>query len=281
MKWVIQTNIWAEEGFEHLLAALDRLGLERCLVKVVPFEGRLEPVEGELPGDGEDAIVMGSYTLAKVARDRGWRPGAFLDNLDYEVQREHWGTRMLNCDSWCGRLRDTAAWYLTSPRFVRPTLDTKSFCGEVMDGYTFSEWRDRIAALDATHQPGDPEQLLTLDTRVMVARPKVLHHETRCWVVDGRVVTASGYKVGTIKRYSPPEAVDARITDFAQQCATAWSPNKGYVIDICETPSLPFANRDDADPQLRIVEAGCLNAAGWYKADLNKLVQALEEWSCR
>jgi hypothetical protein len=49
MHWVIQTNIYAEDGFESLVTAIKRLELPYTLVKVVPFIGDIEPVEGEVP----------------------------------------------------------------------------------------------------------------------------------------------------------------------------------------------------------------------------------------
>jgi hypothetical protein len=96
MRWVVQTNIFAEEGFAELLAAIERFGLPLTMVKVVPFVGTLELVDGELPEDGADAIVMGSYGLARAAARRGWWPGAFLESLDTERHIACWGAHMLN-----------------------------------------------------------------------------------------------------------------------------------------------------------------------------------------
>jgi hypothetical protein len=101
--WVVQSNLYGEEGFESLDAALERLGLPYSLHKVVPFVGTLEPDVDPPPGP---VIVMGSYTLARVARERGWSPGAFLDNLDFQVQREHWGELFLNHDAQVLRFAD-------------------------------------------------------------------------------------------------------------------------------------------------------------------------------
>ena len=86
--------------------------------------------------------------------------------------------------------------------------------------------------------------------------------------MQGEVITASGYKVGSIKRYSPPEHVDARITRFARECAAIWSPNDAFVLDVADT----------ADG-LEIIEINNLNSAGFYKADMQKLVFALNALS--
>jgi hypothetical protein len=98
----------------------------------------------------------------------------------------------------------------------------------------------------------------------MVCAVKEIWSETRTWIVDGRVVTASGYKVGTIKRYTSPDQVDDRITTFAQTCADRWRPNAAFVLDVADTPA-----------GLKIVEINNLNAAGFYRADMQKLIVAL------
>ena len=146
------------------------------------------------------------------------------------------------------------------PFFLRPVTDTKSFAGGVYDWPTFLAWRERLSALSPDDGP-----TVWLDTAVMVCRKKEIWSETRLWIVDGRVATASGYKIGTLVRSSPPSLVDERVLDFASARAAEWSPNRAYVMDVAETPD-----------GLKIIEVNNLNSAGWYKADLNRLVLALE-----
>lgn len=266
MHWVIQTNIYAEEGFEALMTTIKRLGLPYTLVKVVPFIGDLEPVEGELPPNGAKVIVMGSYSLARVAKQRGWMPGAFLDNLDFEIQREHWGERMLNYDASITTFGSVQ--FQRDPFFFRPVHDTKAFTGMVIDWGYYQGWYDSLRRLLETNDPvNDPlgVNLLTLDTPVMVCSKKEIYSETRFWVVQGRVVTQSGYKVGTIKRYSRPEDVELVKRGYAEGVSSVWTPNEAFVLDVADT-----------EEGLRIVEVNNLNSAGWYKADLQKLVQTLE-----
>src|SRR5687767_13929858 len=99
----------------------------------------------------------------------------------------------------------------------------------------------------------------------MVCRKKEIWSETRTWVVDGKVVTASGYKLGTLKRYTTPEQIDPRITSFANECAQIWSPNRAYVLDVAET-----------EDGLKIAEINNLNSAGWYRFDMQKMIMSLE-----
>lgn len=259
MYWLVQSNIFQEENYEHLLATLDRFGLAYSTHRAVPFVGTIEP-EPVIPA-GMDVIVMGSYALANYARSRGWRPGAFSDNLDFETQRSQWGERMLNADALV--VPFGAVPFQREPFFLRPVLDTKAFTGTVFDWGTYEEWRDRILALEAS---GEKDASLRSTDATMLCSRKELWSETRTWIVDGEVVTCSGYKIGTLKRYSTPDQVAPAIVAFARECAQLWSPNRAYVLDVAETPG-----------GLRIIEVNNLNSAGWYRCDMQRLVMALED----
>lgn len=249
MYWCIQNNIYNEEGFERLIDVLERLGLPYSVHKVVPFVGELDPVPVVPPGP---VIVMGSYSMTFYAQRRGWTPGAFFnENFDFVIQREALGDRMLNWDAQICRLVDVPE--QPQPFFIRPTADDKRFTGTVMDWPSFIEWRDQVLV----------GCQIVLDTPVAVSRKKEIWNETRTWIIDRRVVTASGYKFGTIKRYN--NQVDERIIRYAEDCAAVWAPDRAFVLDVADTPD-----------GLKIVEIGNLNAAGFYKADVDKLVTALE-----
>jgi hypothetical protein len=271
MHWVIQSNIYAEEGFEGLLAAIKRLNLTYTLVKVIPFVGGLEVVEGAaLPENGADAIVLGSYTLARVARkERNWHPGAFLANLDFEIQRQHWGDRMLNFDAKIYKMG--AVPEQEKPFFLRPVHDTKAFTGMVCDYPYYQDWVAGLKRMPETADPvNDPLgiNLLDLDTPVMVCTKKEIWSETRVWMLPWGPVTSSGYKIGTIKRYQAPELTEPRVLEFAHECHKVWHPNDAYVLDVADTSE-----------GLKIVEVNNLNSAGFYKGDMLKLLGALEAWA--
>lgn len=256
MRWIIQENLYNEDGFHSLLRALDVMGLPHSVHKIVPFSRELRPEPTVLPG--ERVIVCGAYTMTKIAKERGWLPGAYLNgNFEFAVQREHWGEWLLNGDAWFGRLDEVPE--QRAPFFIRPTSDSKVFAGEVMDWHKFTEWQGRVLALGT-------EEYATLrgDTQVMVATHRTIYREYRTWVVGGKVVTASLYKEGTRVRYDALVPYD--ILDFAHLCADRWVPDVAYVFDVAETPD-----------GLRIIEVNCLNSAGFYAGNVGLLVQALED----
>jgi len=132
--------------------------------------------------------------------------------------------------------------------FIRPVGDTKAFNAGVVDAAGFETLRGRY-----------PDEIAIL------APVRTFHSETRCWVVDGRIVTASLYRRGGQILYScrdvPPD-----VLDFAARCIAAWNPSPAYVLDVAETSDGP-----------RIIETNCLSAAGHYDADLQRIVATIED----
>ena len=258
MYWVIQSNMYAEENYEHLLAALDRFKLPYSVHKVVPFVGTLEP---ECNPPAGSVIVMGSTRLARVAQERGWKPGSFLnENFDYFVQRKHWGRAMLNYHSITYKFGSVQKMFWEDkPFFIRPMDDSKAFAGMVTDWPSYVEWRDKVAKLTPEDDP-----TLTLDTKVIVGPVMEIYREYRLFVTDQRVVTASLYKIGS--RPQSDATVEPAILAFGEELAKKWSPAEAYAMDIADTPR-----------GLKVIEVNNINSAGWYKADMNKLVAALEE----
>lgn len=260
MHWIIQTNIYSEEGHDQLIEAMDRLGLPHTLHKCVPFVGTLDP---EPQPTQDKVIVMGSYTLAKKAQELGWTPGAFInENFNYFKQVQHWGDHMINSDAIFCKLKyveDINEGFLQAPFFIRPIHDTKDFSGKVMDLAEFTEWMNGIKKL--TPEDG---ATVTGDTDVMVSPVKKIFAEYRTWIIKGKVVTSSQYKFGQTKRFSAD--VPPAVVKFAEDRATEWSPAPAYCLDVFDT-----------EDGLKIGEVNNLNSAGFYKADMNRLVQALEE----
>jgi len=255
MHWVIQDNMYNEEGFHKLISALERLNLPHTVHKVVPFIRRLVP---DVDPSGA-VVVMGSYTMSHIAADKCWRPGSFMSGLlDYKIQLRHWGDHMLNSDAEFSRF-DSVAAQLT-PFFIRPVQDNKFFCGMVTDFPAYIEWRDNVLDL----WEGPVTDALCVSTPVMVCKPKKIYRETRVWIVEGKAVTASNYKVGT--RVTTAGPVDPYVLHFAEKRAQEWSPVGAYCMDIADTPE-----------GIKIIECGNLSACGFYDADMTKLVMALEK----
>lgn len=257
MFWVIQENLYNEEGFHTLLQALDRLEIPYEVVKVIPFSSILTP-EPTIP-EGSKVVVMGATSMTRIARERGWNPGAYFDNDRYDYGsyiQGPWGPHLLNGDGLVCRFADVPE--QKDLFFIRPVKDTKTFTGTVVDWGEFATWRHKV--IDLGEQDGSS---LSADTRVVVAPPKVIYREYRIYIIDGKAVTGSLYKSGGRPRQDA--LVDDGVLRFAEARAAEFTLSRAFVLDIADTPD-----------GLKIIEAGCINAAGYYKADIGKVVAALE-----
>ena len=260
MYWVLQNNIFEEEGFGRLLESVQSRRLRHSVHKVIPFVGDLVPEP--VVDSGEKVIVMGSYSMANYARRMNWTPGAFVsDNLDYEVQCSPaaWGESMFNHDAFVTEFGNVPEQEV--PFFIRPVGDTKAFPGQIMDWPGLQEWQSRIAVLTP-----DDDPTLSMSTRVVVSQVREILQETRTWIVDRKVVTASVYNAGqprAKKRYHAD--VDLGALKYARICAERWSPDRAFVLDV-------FTGKDG----YRVGEANSFNSAGFYAADTDKIVYAIE-----
>jgi len=272
LRWIVQENLYNEQGYARFIEALIRLECDYMVVKVVPFVNKVLP-EGfdSWSDDYESAIdpitddsypmfVCGATTLTNITLERGWVPGSFInDNLHYSKWKENWGDNLLNPDSKVGVAGD----FLDIPRgdyFVRPTEDTKSFSGTVFTGDQFKQWA--IGISDVVETEYSP---LHHNTEIVVSSMKTIYNECRLFIVDGEVVTASMYKAGNRVQGNPD--VDQRYLDFAKEMTDIWAPAEGFVMDVADTPN-----------GLKIIEVNNLNSAGFYACDTYKIVNAIEEW---
>lgn len=256
MYWVVQENLYKEEAFIDLIQALDQSTAEYEVVKVIPFSHELLPEPKSLPAR---VTVMGATTMIGIAKERGWFPGAFYnDNFDHKEWVKQLGTNLLNYEAEVCRFQDINPSY--NPFFVRPCEDRKVFSGQVIDKANFDIW------LRSTEQASySGYTTLTPDTLVVVSPLKAIHGEWRFFVVDGKVVTGSLYKRGDRVIHLPLlHREDAEL--FAEKMVEKWQPDRAFVVDVALT-----------DEGYKVIEYNCLNSAGFYKSNVGKIVNAIEE----
>jgi len=276
MHWVIQNNIHREVGYDAFIEALDRQKLSYDLVKVIPFSHELEPdVNPENP-----VIAIGAYTMEQISKKKGWFPGVFTnENFTYEVWSEKYKGNILNeiDESVVVSFGDAVNLhkeYMHQVRhhhdlFIRPCKDGKEFAGMIKTWDWFQNWARKVLDLKE-----DYYKTITKDTKVMVTGLKKIYAEYRFFVVEGKVITGSQYKLGSRVTYREcNRKSDLEIYDFASSMAhnsivlgqAGWQPAPAYVIDIAQTPAGP-----------KIIEINCMNGAGFYACDMAKVVNAVE-----
>lgn len=272
MHWLLQKNALNRELglFESIVDTLDHGGIPWTAVRALSFTDKIvaadEAIHGKeladipeltLEMDGP-VMVYGSYTLALISKKRDWTPGAFVnEHFTHDAWVAGWGdTHLLNGDARVCRLDEIEQVIGTREQvFLRPLEDTKSFSGMVVARDEALWWAQR--AIDADGP------MLNSSTEVVVASTRSILAEYRLFVVDGRVVTSSLYKMGSrvISEAYTPDSVLA----FAKRCIDQWVPDRAFVLDIAETPE-----------GLKVIEVNNINSAGVYAANISRLVQELD-----
>ena len=256
MHWIIQDNLYADDRKNAHVSALHSFSITFTIVAVLPFPGALSPD----PYPSGPVMVCGAVRLARIALERGWQPGSFLNHdHHYGAWLAHWGCEMLNADARISAFRDVEP---DGDRvFIRPADDNKYFDGCVMDSHAVRAWRD--ALVRGERAPVRCSSQMDGDTPVVWGPPVVIYKQCRFFIVDGAVVAWSTYRQGGNPMSNGD--VDPVSLDHAQTCARIWQPARAFVLDTALTPAGP-----------RIVETNCINSAGFYGADVQRVVMAIE-----
>lgn len=251
---IVERNVFAEEHWQTLVDTLRRMGLDYEVVRYIPFEHEVEHVTPR-----KDIWVWGALNMAHICSKYGWKPGSMYNsNHDFEVYAPEFGMEnMLNGDAHFMHIDDDL------PEgyeyfFARPTGDTKSIKSQV---YSAQGWKD-LVELSKSRPASSPQS--PKGARVMLASPKDTQREVRCWVVGGKVITASLYKMGfrVVKQNYDHEQT---FVDFAQSMVDKYQPADAFVIDVCLS-----------NDSLKVVEVNCINCSGFYHANMQKLVESVE-----
>jgi len=270
MFYIVQENTFREKHYDNLIKALDRYDLDYTIVRSFPYTDNVvevfnipdEPyVADKLPGIevpiGSKVFIFGSVKLARVCVEKNLTPGSLLnDKHDFLHYKDHYKDNLLNYDSEIHRIGDDIKW--KGYKFLRPTTDNKAFTGQE---FTQVEWEDKKEYILHNFR----SKTLNEDTLIQVSNPKYIQKEIRFWVVGGKVVTGSQYRLGNsvvLDDNFEPEA-----KEFAQRMVDIHQIASSFVIDVCLS-----------DDGWKIVECGCINSAGFYKSNLSLLVQKLEEY---
>jgi hypothetical protein len=257
MFWVIQENISNEEAYNSFVQALNDLALPYTVVKVVPFSRELIPdVNPTNP-----VVAWGSVSMENIAYDKGWNPGTFFnDNFDQRIWTSVYGDDMLNADVEFHEFCKIPAFEGT--RFIRPVEDKKVFAGMVVHGEEIADWKVAILRYSDGYTTLRPE------TMVGVSGVKEIAMEWRFFVVNGKVITGSRYRQWGLSDYRRLEETIGPW-EFAQKMVDKWQPAKAFVLDVASPARTPY--------EYKVIEINCINAAGFYCADMRAVIEAVEQ----
>lgn len=124
MFWVVQKNMYHETGFIGLMDTLERYEIPHCLVDITETKEMIPDINPE-----GLVMVCGAIAMSKIAKQKGWSPGSFLnDNFHFVEWWEHYGEHLLNFDSRVSKLKNVQFWWPSF--FIRPIKHTNPYIGK-------------------------------------------------------------------------------------------------------------------------------------------------------
>ncbi|MCD8401297.1 ATP-grasp domain-containing protein [Tenacibaculum finnmarkense] len=254
MYYIIQKNVFQDPRYDVIFVAMEELGLDYERIEFKPNSN-----EFEIKTNRKDIFVYGSVKLAKVTADFDWFPGSFYgNNHEFEHYSKGYGINTINYGSYITHFSDKINWSDKTELFIKPSIDAKVFTGKV---FNESEWNDFVYNSLNDSQ----NQRVNKNTAIQIAEPYSLIKEARIWIVDKKVVTSSYYRFHGGIEYE--ENVEDSGLEFAQSMAKLYTVADAYVMDIALTYD-----------GWKIMEINCINSAGFYKGNVKKIIEALENY---
>jgi len=255
MKWAVQTTLIDLDTGNQLGDAAINCGCELVPVWIQPFANELPDMD---VSEDEPVIFYGSTKLIELVSAGNFYPGVWYtkEAFNYKYHIELNGDMMLNSDAQVCRLGD----YFhdrADPFFARPLGDLKQFSGKLIESSDdLREWQKRLSMAGLNEY---------LETEILVAEPKNIEVEYRCFVVNNKVIDATEYRSANQTRYQ--KISQNMIDSLEDYLLDAIMPMDIIVADIAVLPSR----------EMKIIEFNCFNASGFYKHDIPKVVRAVTD----
>ena len=258
IQWVVQRNLTSQSDFEQLKSSCHKIGVRFVEFDIIPFTAKLPEFDRT-----RNAIIYGSTTFNGLAfEDADLRRGVFFDEVTFSIENyiEKWGRHMLNYDASIitfEELIGSDRYNSDKLLFIRPNDDSKSFAGEVKRFDEIGDWYEKLKVVENTN--------LSLISKIVVSEPYKIKYEWRLWIVNKKVVAASKYREHFKLRTEEGCPVD--VVSFAEERCKEYTPFDVFVMDICLCGDEYF-----------IVECGCMNGAGFYKANIENIVSKVTDY---
>lgn len=264
--WFIQENIRTDAAnHQKMVYAIQEQEMEVLSAKYIPFseEGGEGAMDWSFLPLDRPVIMQGGIGSIKDAQKR---------SKAYPLAWCNWD--LLECKSYYKELRDFIVqedygFYSVNdvPKlkdelydryaedntiFIKPNTNDKEFTGALVEKERFDTWWGWSTAYSAPS-----------DSLVVVSRPRRILEEWRFVVVDGKVVIGSQYMV--MGNLCPDEEYPPEAAAFAEKVFNTWTPHPALVVDVGKLQS----------GELRLIEIGGVNCAGYYRGNIRPVVEAL------
>lgn len=262
MHFLIMDKYFNEDGFRVMKEYMVLNNISHTSVKPIPVLNIFVPEEINDYSDASyekyfdksvPTMSFGSYALANQLIQEGYSPGGYInENFNIEIQMQNWGHEyFLNGEAQFSTLENIGLpeWKRI---FIRPVHDTKTMLATVIENANF------VKAIDLFKYGKSP------GFEIMISEFKEIKSEYRLFIVKGKVVAHSLYKVNG--EFCTANTAPAEIITIAEELSSKWTPADAFVMDFAE-----------CDGEFKVLEVNNINCAGFYACDIPSIVDALNE----
>lgn len=235
----------------------------------MPFSKDVPDIDSDKP-----TLFYGATKwINNIYNNNRWQPGVYFNpESTYPVWSAQYKEKALNYGSEITTLEELSFRPYEDSRliFVRPIRDLKEFNGDVWEFGSLKRWvkgmwaQGLATATRSIITDLSPEALVKIP--IVVSEPFGIAHEWRTFIVGGKVSSASHYR--KYHKLTVSNDVPNEVIEFAEEQAKVYSPSEVFVMDVCESAG-----------NLYIVEIGCFHSAGFYAADVKKIINDISQFS--
>lgn len=261
--WVIQTNLLNDYSVQVVWSSAEEYGCGVHEAIIIPFQDELgnEEYLQSLKTDDRVIIPYGSCKLTRISQQRGWRGNCYNEETFRANVWNEMRDDMLNSDASFMQVKDTTEFLKgvddMEQFFIRPLKDLKQFAGTVTEAFEIRNWMNSVYSGNFSFSE---------DTEIAISPVKKIYSEARYFIVSGKVVDGSYYRLG--KQFQKHNIKCQDTLNKAQELANKWLPHECCVMDIADT-----------DDGFKVIEFNTINSSGFYDNDIKKIVQAMTNWA--
>ena len=259
INWILQKNLTKPEILERIKSVLNGKDEIWEEVEVIPFSEEVPEIQNK----ETFKIIYGSTTfMLNAFKDEELKEGVFFDPTKFQMRNyvEQWKDKVLNFEGQLLKFRQISNLKSEQEKkwFIRPNNDGKEFSGKVESYKELINWSNEVCKLDI------PE--LNSNTEVWISEPKKIKKEWRLFIVDNQIVSSSRY-MNDGELDESENDIPNEMIEFAKERISEYRIEDVYVMDIAETEN-----------EYKLIECNCFNGTGFYKHDVEKIIQSVNKF---
>jgi len=243
-----------KDNFQTQIDYFKKNNIEYEIYRLVPFSHEITP---QLPAD-KLIVPFGCIEFVQAIRKMDNIQSTIFFNDDIFTNEnclKQWKSFCLNSKAKIMTFKEAKETLEDKEYFIRPIEDTKSFTGNLFTPGHLKSLQERYSGYENNN--------FTEESKIIVSEPRKIKREWRNFIIDGKVISSSLYKEDGV--HKEEVGIPNEVLAFCRAALYVYNPARAFALDVCELEDGSFA----------IVEFGCIHNCGFYKADMNKVTEAI------